>query len=216
MDDSWIDLLPAAVTLLAAFLGAWSAFQLDNKVRARRTTRAQVAAVNRGMFVLGRQYNLLLNLQAQVVDPVRDDPARFLNMRPFPSIERVPKFDDETLLFLLETPQREFMSHLMLAEDRFGSVLQVFQERSQLHVEQVQPRLEASKIAEKSTYTVDEIKQAIGMRLMLHLMRLTDDAIPRLDDTIREHEELLEQFRSAMVALFPDQKIIRVESLNSV
>ena len=54
-----MDLLTHLTTLVAAFSGAWFAFLLNDRAKARETTRQQVAALNRAQFTLIRQGSCL-------------------------------------------------------------------------------------------------------------------------------------------------------------
>src|SRR3990172_12602076 len=82
-------LQPAVVPLGGAFLGAWLAFRLEDNARARQNVREQVAAVNKALFVLVRQVNSLIVIQTQIIKPYREDPNRYINMRPsLPKIGR--------------------------------------------------------------------------------------------------------------------------------
>jgi hypothetical protein len=61
-------------TLVAAFAGAWFAYILSNRDRVRDQENAQVAAGNRAIFMLMRQFNTLHNLKTLIIDPKRSDP----------------------------------------------------------------------------------------------------------------------------------------------
>lgn len=73
-------LVTGLVTLAAAFAGSWYAFRLSDSAKARSTVRAQVAAVNKGQFVLIQQVNTLKLVQSQTIEPARQHPGRFLEV----------------------------------------------------------------------------------------------------------------------------------------
>ncbi|HEX5363490.1 MAG TPA: hypothetical protein VFW59_04425, partial [Gallionella sp.] len=112
MDARWIEALinqavPALATLIAAFVGAWLAFLLTDRAHVRLLKNQNAAAVNQALFTMLRQYNALKNVQDQLVDPVRNDPGKFIKMQslaPLAYATLHPEFD--SLSFLLETEQR--------------------------------------------------------------------------------------------------------------
>jgi hypothetical protein len=48
---------------------------------ARQVTGQNAAAANEAIFLALRQYNMLKNVKDQLIDPAKDDPARFINMQ---------------------------------------------------------------------------------------------------------------------------------------
>ena len=133
-----LELLPHLVTLVAAFVGAWFAFLLQDRAKARQTIRDQVAAINRAQFALMRQFNTMKNIQAQVVEPVRQHPAKHVAMRAVLTVhDDVPQPDLDALSFLLETDDRELLLELMIENQRFKTAVQAINDRSRLHLDVV-------------------------------------------------------------------------------
>ena len=73
--------IQAVVNLFAVFFGALSAFWLENFRRSRKTTKSQIAAGNRAMFVLARFWNELMSIKNQLIEPVRNNQARMVAMQ---------------------------------------------------------------------------------------------------------------------------------------
>ena len=210
MDANTIStLITAAVTLLATFVGAGFAFRLNDKARARQTVRDQVAAVNRAIFILGRQFNLLKVIQTETIDPFREDPTRFIGMRPsLPVGLESPTLDLDSLSFLLETDARELLMELLIEQDRFEMALQSMNERSRLHLEVLQPRMAEAGIIEGGR--ADDLLRAIGEPLALRMQNATENTIQQIDKTVESNLEFAEKFRLAMKQLFPKARIIRL------
>lgn len=201
------------VTLVAAFAGSWYAFRLSDNVRARETIATNVAAVNRAQFALIQQYNLLKVFQRKSIDPARTDEARYVNMRPTLPLRELPApLDLNSLSFLLETDDREFVIHLLIEEQRFQTARQAINERSRLHIEEVQPRLAAGGIKEKSPFREDELTEALGEHLFLMLQRSTEEVVREVDLTLASTLDLSARFHAAMKQRFPKEKIIRLDS----
>jgi len=203
--------LTALVTLVAAFAGSWYAFRLSDNARARQTVDEQVAAINRAQFVLIRQWNLLRNFQAQIVDPFRNDPARPISMRPQLPVEETPaRIDVDSLSFLLETDDRELVFRLLLEQQRFETAIRAINERSRLHIGEVQPRLVAGSILEKSEYVEDQVEAAVSSHRLLLLRRATDAVVEQVDLTLVSTQAMATEFQSAMKLRFPARSIIRM------
>ena len=204
-------ILSALVTLVAAFAGAWYAFRLSDRDKARQVERGEAAAINRIQFALIQQVNILKLIQAQSIDPVRDHPGRFIAMRALlPVRERRPRLDADCLSFLLETEDRELPFAVMIEQDRFETALQAVDERSRFHLDVVQPRLAAAGIRERVDYLPGDVKSALGEDVLLRLQRATGEAILHVDRTIESTSSLVATLHRAMKARYPRQQFIRL------
>ena len=204
-------LQPAVVPLGAAFLGAWLAFRLEDNARARQTVRDQVEAVNKALFVLIRQVNSLINTQTQIINPHREDPDCYINMRPsLPKASGSPTLDLDSLSFLLETDDRELLGELLVEQERFEASLQAINERSRYHLEVLQPRMAAARIGEHAEYPTDKIRSVLGESFVVLMQCATDDAIQHVDKTVGSNFALAAKFNHAMKRRFPKHTIIRL------
>jgi hypothetical protein len=194
------------VTLVAAFAGSWWAFRLTDRDKARQTVRDRVEAINRAQFVLIHQLNILNNIQTQIINPVREDPARFVNMRPTLPINDASRLDVAALAFLFETEHRELPFHLLVEQRRFDMAVEAMNERARFHVTEIQPRLAAAGIRERTSY---DLTEALDEPMLIRLSRSTDDAISHVDLAVTSCSGLITEFDKAMQSLMPGQKFIR-------
>lgn len=209
----WIEIsVSALATLVAAFLGSWAAFKLEDRARTRQTTRDQVAAINRAQFELIAQLNKLKNIQAHMVDRHREDPGRCVNMRPsLPFAEATAPVDIQELSFLLETEDRNLVFDILLERRRYSVALQVVDERSDLHVREVQPRLAAAGVREGADGSRASLERILGEHLLLRLERITEATISAVDQTLVSTHDLVERFYAAMKTRYPDAVIIGLD-----
>jgi hypothetical protein len=84
-------------------------------------------------------------------------------------------------------------------------------ERSRLHITEVQPRLAMSNIKEGSECTRASVAAVLGDQLLLRIERATDSAIDAVDLTIASSQALIASFYAAMKGRFPGQTIIRLD-----
>lgn len=210
-------LLDAIVTLAAAFSGAICAFWLNDNAKARETEQQQVAAVNRAIFALVQQFNTLKVIQRQIIEPSRNDKAKFINMQPsLPITTQPPTMNFDELSFLLETEERNFLMEMMVEKERFETALQAMNERSRLHLEVLQPKMAAAEIVEGGDYTVNYITGVLGESFTFHIQRATEVAITRIDETIASNQDFTNRFHAAMKRLFPQHSIVFFEPKDPV
>lgn len=205
-------LLPAIATLFAAFLGAWYAFKLQNQREEEKKGKENIVAGNRALFLLARFANELKRIQQQHIDPVREDPKKFILMQPLilPKYDDL-KFDFESLSFILETDFLQILGNLVAEELRFHQVIQAINYRSDLHLTQAQPRLERAEAKGDILYSVDQIRSALGELLYVQLEKTTEEIIKYVEQTLVSTERLSKKFSEILKKLFPGSKILSLD-----
>ncbi len=209
-------LLSALATVVAAFLGAWYAFNLMDKDHQRKKRATAVASANRAIFTLMRQWNELNLIQRQLIDPIRSHPAKFVTLLPtLPLDYEHLKFDIDSLSFLLDTEYRQCLMDLLIAEEKFQTAVRVLNERSRLHFQTVQPLLERAGIIEGGDYTKQQIEVALGERRKVELSRLTDDVIEHVDHAIISLKETSDYLHTVLKRLYPKETIIDFKPIDN-
>lgn len=199
-------------TLLAAFLGAWFAFRLQNNREENKKHQENIGAANRALFTLSRFISALEDIKRQVIDPVRDRPDRFVAMLPFLiSNYDALRFDTKSLTFLLESNSPNLLGELITEENRFHQAINLLSNRSELHRHQVQPLLEAAAVRIGGEHPIADIKKALGARIFTQITMATDDLIEHVDQTLSTSEDLSKRFVVAMKEIYPKSKFITVE-----
>jgi hypothetical protein len=201
--------VPALATLVAAFYGAKYAFQFQKDKEKENEKKRNVLNGNSAIFSLMRMTTTLKNLQKQVIDPVRDHPARFLEMPSIPHMVKDDiKLDIETLYFLLETEDRNLLNELVIEEARYQSALDAINERSLVHRKELQPLLERGGIVQGGDYSLLQIEQLLGNRLYITMQQATTQLIEHVDSTIVSLQEVAEKFTDSLKKRFTDETII--------
>ena len=200
-------------TLIAAFAGAWLAFLFNARTKKDEIVKQQVAAANKALFTLHMQLNSLIQLQEEVIDPVRDNPLRSIVMRPILG-ERYEHLgiDYGSLSFLLETKHAELLLHLSIQEERFNKSIITLNSRSELHLNEIQPLFEKAGIKEGEKLTKEKVEAAIGSRLYHTVERNTMYVIEIFDITVESLKTYIEKLRSALEEIFPKKKFIHFKS----
>ena len=203
------DYVPALATLLAAFIGASYAFKLQSDKEKRDISRANIVAGNLAVFNLIQKVNTLLDYQKQVIEPTRGKISAFIEMQPTLQLLKDDiQLDLDSLAFLLSSDDPNLLGELSVEKSRFRRAIDAINERSQLHLGQVQPILEQAGVVEGADYTTQQIEKALGTRLYVTMHQATDQVIDHVDSTIVSLQEAGAKLADMLKMLYPGEKII--------
>ena len=202
--------VPALATLVAAFYGAKYAFQFQKDKEEEDNKRRNVVNGNNAIFNLMRMASRLINVQKQIIEPVRKIPTRFLDMQPVLHLAKDDiKLNIETLYFLLETDDRNLLGELEAEATRFRSAIDAINERSQLHTQEVQPLLEQAGIVKDGNYSYEQIEQALGKRLYIIMQQSTEQIINHVDSTIVSLKQAVDKLTASLKRQYPNEIIMK-------
>lgn len=205
------DYVPALATLLAAFIGASYAFRLQSKKEERGERRKNIIAGNIAVFNILRMLNTLLSYKTQVIDPVRGKKTAFIEMQPtLHLLEPDVELDLASLAFLLESDDPNILGEISVEYSRFQKALDAINQRSHLHMQQVQPILEKRGFVEGADYTFKQIEHALGNRLYITLGQATEQVINHVDSTIISLQETGAKVTGVLKTLYPEEKVMGV------
>ena len=208
-DTVYTVILPAVTTLLAAYLGAKYAFKLQAMKNIEELASSNVAAGNRAVFSLIRTFNRLKNIETQFIEPYKHDKAAFLQMPPVLGLIRDDiSLDFDSISFLLETKHRNLLGEITVGFAKYQSAIDAINERSKLHINQVQPLLEKADFIEGQNYSFEHIEAALGKRLYITIKQSTDQVFEHTTDTLRFIEEVSGKLTKALQETFPGREII--------
>jgi hypothetical protein len=206
------DILNPLATLVASFAGAWAAFRLHALDKSREQDRSNIAAANRALMTLMQQANELKLYQRDHVDPKRNHPGRHLGIQAILSYEVGDlRFDLRSLDFLSTPAEQQLLFELTVEERRYMEALKAINARSDLLVDEVQPKLMAAGFDDGAEYTSGQFIAALGQPVYNKLKRLTDDVIYHVDRTSDSICEMKDKFRSAVIKRYPEASFINFE-----
>lgn len=208
------DFLPAIATLVAAYAGAYYGATLIKEAAEKEQRSRDIGAGARALFTLWRQLNAIALFQKDIVEKYRDYPPAPLAMPPVSSavIDDVVKLDIDSIAFLLDHGKSELLGNLCIAESRFIDAIQIIRRRSDLHANEVQPKLEGM-IPPNRNLTPDELQKIIGIRLFSLLVDQTQDVINKTDDAVATLEFVAQELYSVLQKIFPEGKFPRASSM---
>lgn len=203
--------IPALATLVAAYYGAKFAFEFQNQKELENEKKHNLIAANKAIFTLSRMANDLFVYQRDYINPVRDDKEVFLELRPTSHYDKeLFKLDIESLSFLLNTDFRNLLSEVAIEVERYISAIEAINLRSNIHLHEIQPKLERAgfKSGLSITITDADLEIILGNRLLSMLKETTDQVITHVDSTIESLKLVADRLKDSMKSIYPDQKII--------
>jgi hypothetical protein len=202
------------VTLLASFSGAWFAFRLQSKHKLTEVRNSNIAAANQAFFILLQQLNTIKLIQKDFIDPFRDRVDAFIVMQPlYPEDHAEMKFDFTALGFLLSTRHKQLLLDIWLEQKRFDEAIKIFNYRSRLHYERVQPKFAQGGIQAETVYPNSVFREVLGPQLYEELERATQQAIMHIDRTLNSLDALRVKLEIGFKDLFPEGDFLKIAIL---
>ncbi len=209
----WEAIITVVVTSIAtvgaAYFGAKVAFD-KNAEKERENIRNQNRINgNIALFNLMHMINLLGSFRLQFIDPWRTNDHAFLLILPALPFEKI-KLNVEALSFLLETDEPNLLGELALSEEAYRNAVGSINERSRLHRDDVQPKLEQAGFIQ-GQHNANQAADLLGNRLNQTLKLATDTMIKVVDETIDRLKINTERLGKCLKTHFPEGKTIHVE-----
>lgn len=203
----------ASITLVAAFVGAYSAFLLQNAKQKSELTASRVEAGNNAIFALMRSYNTFLAFKKQFIEPNREDSARFVTIPPSVGFAGKADFNFHSLSYLFELEDPNILGELSSFQAEVQATLAVINERSHMHLNGVQPSLEAKGFLQGADILLADLEAALGERLTVMMKQSTDQMIEGVESIVENSAALVERLHRIHMKNFKGHKILRMEKL---
>lgn len=202
--------VPALATLLAAFYGAKYAFEFQRNKETEEKRRNDVVNGNIAIFNLMSMTNSLYAFQAQGINPYRDLPAAFLLIPPVlhPIGEDI-KIDPASLYFLLENSSGNLLGEIIAEQRKYITAVESIDERSRIHVNEVQPLLERAGIQQGFDYPLEKFEEALGPRTYFTIKHTTDQVVEHVDRTIISLQVISQKLADVLKHLYPKEYVLR-------
>lgn len=205
--------VPAIITLLAAYYGAKFAFEFQSRKEIKEEKNRKIISGNLAIFKLSTMISSLMSYQRQVIEPVRGKYTAFLEMLPtLPQEKENISIDIDSLSFLLGSEDPNLLGELSVEGARYDAAIAAINDRSMVHRNEAQPTLDAAGMQNGGSCTREEMQKVLGERLFHTLHQSTDQVIYHVDSTILSLKEVSDKLSRELKKLFPDEKIISVET----
>lgn len=214
LDADASSLLPAIAALAAAFLGAWTAFHLENKSRSLQKRQEQLDAANSLLYSLFEQLNIMKLFQIDHIDPHRNNPARMITMRPVLDLcSPNAKLNAEKVPYLVQTNHRHLLFTIHVMNEKFFQAIRFIEHRNVLHLK-YQEAMNKVQFAAGDQVSDRDVKLAMGPMSYEMLQQATDVVIGHVDIFVERADELRASLIKAFSEIFSPQEIFNFEMLD--
>ncbi|MEW5056527.1 MAG: hypothetical protein AB1Y25_02795 [Cycloclasticus sp.] len=203
------------ITLSAAFMGAYSAFALQNRKHERERTTAKVEAGNKAIFNLVRSYNTFLAFKKQFIDPFENDPGKFVSIPPSIGFEGKANFDFDSLTYLFQIGDPNILGELSSFQAEVEATIALILQRSHMHLNGVQPAMEKSGVVDGQDIYSNQLKEILGNRLFVIMVQGTDQMIEGVNSIILNAEKLIEKLHKIHIKNYKGHIILKMQKLNN-
>ncbi|MBU4317800.1 MAG: hypothetical protein KKF30_11070 [Proteobacteria bacterium] len=213
----WTEIIAALTTLVASFGGAWFAFSLQNRKEKRREVNTNAEALNKIQITLSQQLNALTIFNKDFIQPHKNHPVNWIAVPAAPHRDYSKlQIDGGSLAFLVEKDSSTIISKVLVVEEKFKEVMNVINLRSNIHYQQLQPKLAEMGFIEGEPFNLShkEVEILLGTQLVSALKRLTESLISSTEDAIKSHEEIITEIKTIGKAIFPNKRILSFEYMN--
>ena len=205
------DIMTAISTLVAAFVGAWAAFSMQDKKKKREGAESNRSAANQAIYLVMMMWNNLRQYRNEVIVPAVKTGVPWLSMKGTVSVQYEVKLPHEGLLFMLDSGHAQLYAELLLEEQRYNLAIVTINRLSQIITEQLQPKMDALGYMPGQAFDPAVVAQQLGPAIAVGVQSLTHDTIILVEENVKSLRKIYEQFRPAMVEHFKGQTVIQVE-----
>lgn len=199
------------IVAVGAGAGTWAAFQLERDHRRRERRDHDVVAGNLALVVLAQMYNRVLDLQRQLVNPMRDSDLRWAS-QPVP-IERdeALRFDTPSLAFLLSGAYPSVVSDLELFQRHFRYAEMVAAQRTQLCEKLLQPAIQGVDEGYMGLTGPSDVIALLPGSVLGTMKSITNEMIGAVDTAVAAGVDLYGKLRIALQDFYPTASFIPLE-----
>lgn len=209
-DDSFErkDLAAGLFALFGTFVGALLAFRLEESRDNAKEVRAQKAAINRAIVVLGYQHNEVRTYRDLML-PYKHDIELAFN---FPASEP-PEHADmrqrlDDLDFLLNSSTPQILFDLIIEQERFDQAMAMIRHRNEFYVNQVQPVF-AQVIGNGKLVSSAGLEAKLGEYLYGGAMQGAASMRSHIEASNVSLPELQGKLRTVAKEIYPNEKFVR-------
>ncbi len=201
------ELVTAALTLSATFLGAYYAFSLQSKKAKLEQLQQRKTQGNLAIFNISRIYNMFLCVRNQFIDPSRDSLGRHFEIQASYEFEKNFDFNYAELAFLFNSTVPNILGEINTLHNQVTSTIELINHRSAFHREQLQPKLESAGLVGDG-YNLEEVEKVVGPRLTITMKTSTDDMVEAVDDIIERCETISKELNRVLVERLDETGIV--------
>lgn len=203
------------ITLFAAFLGAYSAFLLQNKKQEEELISRRVNSGNKAIFQIIRSFNSFGSYKKQFITPYISLADKFIAIPPSINFNSNTEFDFDSLAYLFEYEKPGILADLSIFESFIESTTEAINQRSYTHINVVQPMLEQAGFTEGQAITEAQLNSILGERLIVTMQQNTNQIIEGIDSILSSAENLISELHEIHIKNFKGHKVLKLGKLKT-
>lgn len=207
------EILSAIATLLAAFMGAWFAFKLEEDHRKEEQDKKNISACCKAIFILSEQFKMLDKFQKEEIKPIKGKSDIWLEMEPLAHMDhKTLKFNIENLQFILDTTHKDILSQLLSQDELFHKTISMINMRSQLLLEKLPPEFIQNMKINIKQGTLESLEPG-KLENKRRLENLTNKIIQHVNEAIASTKKFHKIFIKAVKDIYPESNPISFEQI---
>jgi len=203
-------LISNATTLVAAFLGAWFAFRLQESREKEAIQSKKIQSGNIAIVKLLNINNFFSLIKQQHFDPNQNLENRHLVIPPIGGINELEKIDLDSLSFLFEVNETAIPQKIMFLNMQTKSLVQALEDRKSRHII-FQDHLAEAGISQSQELSDSQLKEIAGEHVLIGLKLVTDKIYELLESTMDESLEIANTLSKAVKRIPTKSKHPRIE-----
>jgi len=195
--------------ILPVFLGAYCAYRLESKTRAKEEKIKYLDAGNRALYILMDQFNDFNFIYDNHLKSEEHSEYRWLTISHLVSFKNHLRIDFDSIQFMLNRKKPLVVDILLRSDTVFSQLISTINMRFDVHVNQLQPHLEnIGLLADKGTVDLVPIVNQLSPRLKLTMIALTNDVYSCCNRGMGLNIEAFDELRSALLEDYPDGDVM--------
>lgn len=200
---------PALTTLVAAFLGAYTAYSLQNEKEKRKEDRHNLTQANEVLQAIKDNIAILSMFNNQRIAPFRKDPYRHLAILPLgfdlkPNLE----IDVSKLSFLWQKCDVVATDKVCMAKFSFTKALDHINRRSHFYSSVIQPALDASESRYDGTIDATKAKETLNRSSHENIVSSTKNMIEAVENAIESLFDARDDLRTEIKKMYPNGTVL--------
>lgn len=212
------DALTAVATLMAAFVGAKAAFNMQDEKKKNEEIESQCSAVNHTLFLIMTMWNTLNQYRNEVMTPaLSTGNPPWLSLKGLLASHYNVNLPNDKMLFLLNsyidnkyTNHPELYSKLLMEEQRYNLAIGMINELHKMISNRLAPKLESHNYVQGQLVDINILYTQLGPVLFHDVDSLTKGTFEVVDENLESLKTIFKEFREEMLNRFAGIKFIDV------
>lgn len=204
------DLVSSLTTLVAAFLGAWFAFRIQNKHEREKQRENNLLSLNMIQIHLFQQYNDLLIINRDFSTTNENREIDWITIPAMSHRNPPTEIDISSISFMIEKNNISIIPKILLAIEKYDECVKLINSRSELHLNVLQKGIESIRKKHIEEINKETLINEIGEKSVGEIMNLTEQIKSILPDTISYYRGLINEIYTIGLKMFPQKTIINI------